>query len=242
MPATLPEFLGSLLSYLSDVLPPPLYSFLIDLVSHCLAFITALVTLFSSLLSTHPSHWDAQNVLPPLITVVVAYLGLVAFYRTTSWMFRTTIWFIKWGAILGVLAAGAGWVAGHSGSGVGAYSALSEIGRFLVGTVTRSVENESGSSRSRSQRTNPGSSPKKPKAWESFQRHREWRYQVHHEGRAQDPDTRELMNDIFNAAGKVLKESGWWGIREGTSEGSSQKPGNRKGSPGKSKAGTSRSR
>jgi len=243
MPATLPAFLGPLLSYLSDVLPPPLYSFLIDVLSHCLAFITALLTLLSSFLSIHPSQWDAQTVLPPLITVIAAYLGLIAFYRTTSWMFRTTIWFIKWGTILGVLAAGAGWIAGHFGSSVGPYGVVSELGRFLFGTITRSVENGSGSSRSRSQRNNAGSSHKKPKSWESFQRHREWRSQKRREGRAQDPDARELMNDIFNAAGRVLKESGWWGILgQGTSEGGSQKPVNRKDPPGKSTAGKSRSR
>src|SRR6267154_831419 len=94
---TLPAFLDPLLDFFAEQLPPPLYSFLISLLSHSLALFTALVSLISSLVSSKPWEWDAQTIIPPLITFLAAYLALVSLYRTTSWMVRTSFWFIKWG-------------------------------------------------------------------------------------------------------------------------------------------------
>src|SRR5882762_8101257 len=113
----LPAFLDPLLDYLSSRLPPPLFSFLLSLLSHALALFTSLLNLIFTVVSTKPADWDAQTLLPPLITLLAAYLALVSIYRTTSWMVRTTVWMMKWGAILSALAAGAGWMMGNQYAG-----------------------------------------------------------------------------------------------------------------------------
>lgn len=114
---TLPAFLDPVLDFLADHLPPPLYEFLLSLLSHTLALFSALISLIINLVRARPWEWDAQIILPPLITVLASYLALVSFYRTTSWMVRTGVWFVKWGTIIGALAAGAGYFMGTQGEG-----------------------------------------------------------------------------------------------------------------------------
>src|SRR5882762_7233008 len=114
---SLPAIIDPILSYLSSILPPPLYSFLLTFLAHSLALFTSLISLGYTLLSSRPWEWDAQTVIPPLITFLAAYLALVSLYRTTSWMFQTGMWVMKWGTILGALIAGAGWVAVQTGAG-----------------------------------------------------------------------------------------------------------------------------
>jgi hypothetical protein len=217
MPAVaLPDFLEPVLDYLSDVLPYPIYSFLISLMSHCLAFVTALFTLLSSLISTHPSNWDTQAILPPLITVLAAYLSLVAFYRTTSWLFRTAIWFIKWGTVIGALAAGAGWFAAQPHNGVGAYgtTALTKIGGVILEMLNQRNTNadaQAKSGGSGSKKATSQTSQKRPKSREPFELHRERRQRQEGQG-TQETDARELMDNIVDAATEVLKQSGWWSL------------------------------
>ncbi|PBK95681.1 hypothetical protein ARMGADRAFT_894201, partial [Armillaria gallica] len=104
--------LEPILSLLKEQLPPPVYSFIISMLSHCLAFCTAFYTLVGGLASTNPLQWNAQTVLPPLIAVFSAYFALLSLYRTTSWMLRTSFWFIKWGTIVAALIGASGWVFG----------------------------------------------------------------------------------------------------------------------------------
>ncbi|EEB98901.1 hypothetical protein MPER_01509 [Moniliophthora perniciosa FA553] len=132
----LPAFLDPLLDYLSDNLPPPIYSFIITFASHSLALISALSSLFSTLLRTNPSQWDAQTILPPLIAFLTAYLALVSVYRTTTWMVRTSFWFIKWGTILAVLFGGMGWIMGSGGNAVGGPVVTSSLASLIFGPDT----------------------------------------------------------------------------------------------------------
>ncbi len=61
----LTDCLEPILSFLKEQLPPPVYSFIISMLSHCLAFCTAFYTLVGGLASTNPLQWNAQTVLPP---------------------------------------------------------------------------------------------------------------------------------------------------------------------------------
>ncbi|RDB25305.1 hypothetical protein Hypma_008054 [Hypsizygus marmoreus] len=252
----LPDLLGPVVSYLADTLPPPLYTFLINFLSHCLALLAALYSLVISLASTHPLEWDAQSILPPIITVLAAYLALSSFYRTTSWMLRTTLWFVKWGTILGALTAGAGWYMGSANeNGVGGYGVIPTLGNFVLDMINGQGQNAAGGSRSRSQKQRYRASPerKKPKPWDSFERHREWQYQET-EGRVGNADAQTIINDIMGAASSAVKDSWWWSMTKSIVEGglgeqtdgegvngNDRRKRSRK-AQGKTKAGSSRSR
>ncbi|KAF8891728.1 hypothetical protein BD779DRAFT_1512738 [Infundibulicybe gibba] len=214
----LPRFLDPLLDYLADALPPPLYWFLLNFVSHGMAVVAALFSLLSSLASTNPLNWDAQTVLPPLISLLMAYLALVSLYRTTSWMIRTSLWFIKWGTIFGALMAGVGWYMGNAGNGVGNRGIVTTLGGYVLNMIAGQNQDSQGEPRaarpkgqsSRSQRKTT-----KPKAQESFDRHREYR----REG-GQMSDAQKIMEDIASATEKVLKESGWLNVAKSVWESS----------------------
>jgi hypothetical protein len=169
---SLPAILDPILSYLSSILPPPLYSFLLTFLAHSLALFTSLVSLGYTLLSSKPWEWDAQTVIPPLITFLAAYLALVSLYKTTSWMVHTGIWLAKWGTILGVLIAGAGWIAAQGGVGVGVGQAggggvMSFLSRLVLDAINGQGQNAAGGPRSRSR--SQSQSRTRPKAWEPFQ-------------------------------------------------------------------------
>ncbi|GLB44919.1 hypothetical protein LshimejAT787_1802560 [Lyophyllum shimeji] len=221
-------FIDSALSYISETLPAPLYSFLIDALSHCLALFTAICALVTSLLSTSPFEWNAQKILPPLITLFAAYLALLSFYRTTTWMLRTTVFFVKWGTIFGALIAGVALVMGNAHEhGLGNYDAMAGLGSIFLdllrGKGRRAAARAwaSGSrSHSRTSRTR-GSEKRKPKPWESFEQHREWKYD---ETQAEEDgaDAQKVIRDILGGAGKLVKESGWWNAVKGVMEGNAQ--------------------
>jgi hypothetical protein len=93
-----PDFFDSLLSYLEDALPPPVYSVFITVCSHILALSKALV-------SIPLSNLTLESLAPPIIMLLVAYLALLSLYRTI----RMTLWFMKWGTILAALMGGVAW-------------------------------------------------------------------------------------------------------------------------------------
>jgi len=217
----LPAFLDPLLDFLADQLPPPLYSFLISLLSHALALFTALLSLISSLYSSKPWEWDAQTIIPPLISFLAAYLALVSLYRTTSWMVRTSIWFIKWGTILGALTAGMGWYLGNQNAGAGNKSIITSLGGFIFdmlngqGQYTPAPKRSSRTPRTRPQRK----SSDRPKSWESFDKQKQWQYQEQN-GNNDGNDAQNIMSNIMKAANRVLAESGWWDVAQGLFDGS----------------------
>ena len=113
--ATIQNILDSLLSFLSSVLPPPIYSIAESLITHSLSVFVALLNFVYTLASAQ--NWDAQKVLPPLITLLAAYLALVSFYRTTGWMIRMAFAFVKWGFILTTLGGAAGYFFANANPG-----------------------------------------------------------------------------------------------------------------------------
>lgn len=212
----LPAFLDPLLSYLDSVLPPPLYSFLITLMSQFLALFTALFSLITAIPSK-PWEWDAQTLLPPLITVLAAYLALLTMYRTATWMVRTSAWFIKWGTIIGALFAGAGWYMGNANAvgALGGGGVISGLGGLILDMINGQGQNAAGGSRyktrtqSKASRAHARKTGNRPKPWDSFEQHREWQYRENDAG-DDGNDIQKVIGDIAGAAGRVVRESGWW--------------------------------
>lgn len=206
----LPAFVDPLLDYLSDSLPSPVYSFIIAFASRCLAVISALLTLFGALLETHPSEWDITTLLPPLIAFFAAYFALVSLYRTTSWMLRTSIWFIKWGTILGALVGGAGWWMGANNA-VGAPGVASVLG----GLVLDMINGEKGTKDSpRSVRGKANRNTRtRPKAWDNFQKHKEWQYEE--ATNSQGVDAQAVLEEILATA----RDGGVWNAMKSTLQG-----------------------
>ncbi|KAK7057410.1 hypothetical protein R3P38DRAFT_3252521 [Favolaschia claudopus] len=210
----LPAFLDPLLTLLSDNLPGPVYSFLINLLSHLLALCTALYALLLSLLSTHPLQWDAQTVLPPLIALLTSYLAIVSLYRTTSWMFRTSLFFIKWGTLFGGGVAALSWLLfQQGGNGLAGRGIVAGLGGIVLNLLNGDGMNAAGRprTRSRSRKSKTGGTRiNKPKPWDSFERHREWQYQENGGG-AEGTDA-EVVAEFLNKAGQAVTGSKWWEV------------------------------
>ncbi|KAJ7668413.1 hypothetical protein DFH06DRAFT_1321668 [Mycena polygramma] len=236
----LPAFLDPILVYLSETLPAPVYTFIITLLSHLLALCTAFYALFLSLLSTHPLQWDAQTVLPPLIALLTSYLAIVSLYRTTSWMFRTSLWFIKWGTVIGAIVAASSWllfqqdVNGLAGRGI-----VAGVGSLVLDMLNGDERNAAGGprtrSRSRKQAKKSNARLKKPKPWDSFESHREWQYQEN-EG-ANGGAAGDVLGNIMNAAGEAVAGSRWWEAAKSAFMGE-EVPDEQESSPGQRKAKT----
>ncbi|KAG6866623.1 hypothetical protein C0991_000733 [Blastosporella zonata] len=244
----IPDVFNPILSYLADILPPPVYSIIMNVLSHLLAICSLFFNFIISRIPRNPLEWDAQTILPPLITLLLAYFAVVSFYRTTTWMLRTTIFFAKWGTVFAILMAGVGFLLGN-GSTVGRYGGIvSGFGNFML-DVMNERKNTGGSppgSRTQSSRTGTRASDKrKPKPWDSYERHREYEaMQGDDAGTAQ-----KVFNDILGTASKAVKESGWWSVVKGVVEGDvfDAKAGGAQEMPSrnsqsKTKAGESRSR
>jgi hypothetical protein len=158
----LPPFLEPVLSYISSCLPPPVYSALLILLTHGLAFFSALIGLGSALISSNPSDWNPQRIIPPLITLLAAYLALASAVRTATWFVRTTAWLVKWGIVAAAVSAALAWVLGASNGGGG-------IVPSLIAMVLDKTDGHAAASGSRSR--------PRPQAWDSFDEHWEWQFE-----------------------------------------------------------------
>ena len=185
------------LDYLATYLPLPLYSVLVTVLSHSFATATTIVRLCNSIL---PADWNVQAFLPAIISILAAYLALSSLYRTTSWVLRTSFWFIKWGTIISVLLAGFHYMGNDVA--VGNRGIIPDIGRYMInmanGDQWRRVQSQGRKQKSQ-----------RPKAWESFKRHREWQYQ---EANNAEVEGGHLMAMVANAAEHVLEKSEWWAV------------------------------
>ncbi|KAI0373533.1 hypothetical protein BV20DRAFT_742360 [Pilatotrama ljubarskyi] len=240
----LQNILDPIFSFLSSVLPPPIYTIAESLITHSLTLITALFKFVLTLVNAR--SWDAQQILPPLITLLAAYLALVSFYRTTGWMIRTAFWFVKWGGILGALAAGAGYFMGNANAngenGVGAAfngGIVSMLGSALLGMLNEDGQNASGASRgsrsSRKSRTRAGAArprtraqtrrqkEERPKAWDTWDKHRQWQYDAESAGRDDAARANEGVQEAVQKVLGVVQEAvgtGWWETVKNVVEGS----------------------
>ncbi|KAI0301067.1 hypothetical protein B0F90DRAFT_1817346 [Multifurca ochricompacta] len=175
-------FLDPLLAYISSSLPPPVYNALLILIGHGLAFFGALIGLGSALISSKPSDWDAQKIVPPLITLLAAYLALASAVRTATWFIRTTTWLIKWGIITAAASAAAAWL-------------------FAEG------QDATGTTRSSRQRTK-----QRPQAWESFDQHWEWQFEEQQWNSADTiSPSQHVQRFVANALGRA-REGNWLSI------------------------------
>ncbi|EJF58249.1 hypothetical protein DICSQDRAFT_110601 [Dichomitus squalens LYAD-421 SS1] len=228
--AAIQNFLDPLFSYLSTVLPAPIYSIVEALITHTLTLLSALLN-FALALAT-AQNWDAQKILPPLITLLAAYLALVSFYRTTGWMIRTAFWFVKWGGILVALSAGAGYFLANAGidggnNGVGAFNGnlLSFFGNALLGLFDNE-DSQSGRTRpARSSRSRTGPNTRsqtkkhkekeRPKAWESWDKQRDWRHTAEAAGRDDAARMNEGVQEAVQKVTGLVRDAlgtGWWEV------------------------------
>jgi hypothetical protein len=146
------------------------FNALLTLLAHGLAFFSALIGLGSALISSNPSDWDAQKIIPPLITLLAAYLALASAVRTARWFVRTTAWLVKWGFLMAVLSATVAWVIGAGNGGGGIVPSL--IAMVMDKTGGQGQHGAAGGSRGTRQRSGP-----RPQAWESFDQHWEWQFE-----------------------------------------------------------------
>lgn len=188
------------LDYLEDKLPPPLYSLLLNALSHLLALCTAAFRVIGSLASTHPQDWDTQTILPPIITLLAAYLALLSVYRTATWAFRLAIWFVKWGSIIGVLSMGAGWLAAVTHMN-------GEGNNGLADAMSNLMNGRSGNSHPRSRTTARTRNPVDTRPRNGFKASPDWQYQ---EGETQQNDAQNIMQNIVDTAQQIFDGSGWW--------------------------------
>ncbi|KAI8994076.1 hypothetical protein BD414DRAFT_481353 [Trametes punicea] len=237
----LDNVLDPIFTFLSSVLPPQVYAIVESLITHSLTLLTALFKFVLTLV--HADSWDAQKILPPLITLLAAYLALVSFYRTTGWMIRTAFWCVKWGGILGILAAGAGYFMGNAhangDNGVGNPfngGVLSMLGSALMGMLnegsqdthrprsTRNSGTRTGTSGPRTrQQTRQQKAQARPKAWDSWDKHREWQYNAEAAGRDDASRMSEGVQETVQKVVGVVQEAigtGWWETVKNVVEGS----------------------
>jgi hypothetical protein len=161
------QIVNPLLQYLKASLPPPLYSFIVNGLSYTLTAVTAIARLSRTLIDKNPSEWNTTAMLPPIITILAAYMALASLYRTASWMIRITIFFLKWGSIIGIVMVIAQYFASdgrqnQGGNGRGIFVGLSEGGISNRNKYRQST---------------------KPKPWDSFKTHEEWQYEQRRETR-----------------------------------------------------------
>jgi len=196
--------LDPLLEYMATYLPPSLYSVVITLLSHSFATATSIARLCSLLL---PTYWNVQAFLPAIISILAAYLALASLYRTTSWVLRTGFWFIKWGTIISILLAGASYYVGND-IAVGNRGIIPDIGRYMISLANGDQGSAEDWRRAKLQQGRKQKSPR-PKAWESFERHREWQYQEANNGQVEGE---HLTMIIADAVDHVLEKSEWWAV------------------------------
>lgn len=202
-----PNLLEPLLSYISSCFPPPVYNALLTLVAHGLAFLSALISLGTALISSRPSDWDAQKIVPPLITLLAAYLALSSAVRTATWFVRMTTWLIKWGIITAAVSAAAAWVfvGGNGGGGVVP---------SLVGMVLDML-NGQGKDAAGGPRGSRQGGRARPQAYESFDQHWEWQFEEQQWNAADTTAPSQHVQQFVADALQRARDGTWWSIARG---------------------------
>lgn len=198
--------LSPLFDYLRETLPPPLYSFAISVFSHAHTAATAFISLSASLMGENPLDWRAEAILPPIITILAAYLALASLYRTASWAIRLSFFFLKWGTLIAVAMAIVGYLGGQG------TDALAN----QRGGVANFFSSMFGSGTSSKHKRQPHRRKERPKPWHTFKESKEWQFQQQPEVPNTTPSAQQLMNAIVHAAEGALGGN-WWGavIRNG---------------------------
>jgi hypothetical protein len=209
----LPAFLDTILDYLYDVLPPTWYEFLINTGATVLAISTTLYNLIQQLVASRPWEWDTQTVLPPLIMILTVILIFYTIYRAVLYVIRSTIFFIKWGLILGAIVAGTGYLMANSGTALGnadiATNGMPSIAGALFGMLNSQRRPSDHAANGKGKGEAGG---QRPGAWESFESHREWQYEEGNgaAGRATE-EAQRLMDGVVN----TIRNGGVFGVAQG---------------------------
>ena len=211
-----------LLKFIAAYLPASLYPPLVTLLSHLFATAAVVSRLWDSLFSQNPTDW-IQAYLPAVISILAVYLALASLYRTTSWVLRTSFWFIKWGTIISILLAGASYYIGND-IAVENQNIIPDIGRYVI-----NMANGDQGSADRRKFKSRQKTKQKPKVWESFERLHEWQYQD------AEVESENLMSMIAGAADAVLKKI-WDDGEEHLEGGFSKNTKSRKSPSGKSRS------
>ncbi|KZT10601.1 uncharacterized protein LAESUDRAFT_605613, partial [Laetiporus sulphureus 93-53] len=224
--AVLPAFLDPLLDYLYEALPPSIYNAVLQILAYAFSFFASMYTVIKDLATSPPSEWDAHVLLPPLVTLLAAYLALLSIYRTTGWMFRTTFWFVKWGVVISLLAAGSGWMLGNAYAngdidiaglfaGTGVLPALGGIIMHMLSGEGEGDGSKSSSSATKSSRSRPRKERgQRPKAWESWDKQHEWQYSedaaAQEGGDENSASVQSVIGKIIGTVERNVKEGDWW--------------------------------
>ncbi|PFH52017.1 hypothetical protein AMATHDRAFT_2506 [Amanita thiersii Skay4041] len=206
----LPQVLDSLLSYLADHLPPPVYSLALDVLSRFIAIVSSFASILTSI-TTDPTSWDLYGILPSIISILCAYLALLTLYRTTTWMIRTIIWFIKWGFILSVIFTAMGWYLRDAAMGE-----VGIAGNSLFTSISALYNHASAamdSTKSHAASSNTHSNTRRPKPWDSFDKHRRWQPENQWTAATADEPADNVLKTVIDIAGGVVKQGvRWWEI------------------------------
>jgi hypothetical protein len=209
MAEQLPAFVFPVLAYLSSVLPPPLYGIVLVAVTRIFAIAYSALTIATSLLR---SNYDAQTLLPPLISLFIAYLALLSLYRTTSWILRLCIWMVKWTVVIGGALTLAGWVLGDEQRREAVDVLLDNLGfKGVISPEDYHTENMGAPTPRRTRPVQPKAKAKaqpKPRAWDSFERHREWNAQAQQDvPSGGGVDVQQIIAGIYDSV-----KDGWWKV------------------------------
>jgi len=220
MNGVLPPLLTPVFDYLRATLPPPLYSFAISILSHVHTATTAFITLSASLIGENPLDWRAEAILPPIITILAAYLALASLYRTASWAIRLSFFFLKWGTLIGVAMAIVGYLGGQR---------TDALVNQPHGGVANFFSSMFGSRTSSKHKRQSHRRKERPKPWHPFKESKEWQFQQQSEVPNTTPSAQQLMDSIVHAAEGALGGN-WWGavIRNGFATSSKETEGRRK--------------
>ncbi|CAG7853897.1 SubName: Full=Uncharacterized protein {ECO:0000313/EMBL:CCA67927.1} [Serendipita indica DSM 11827] len=154
----------------------------------------------------------SEQILPPLLSIIAIYFGLLSIYRTTASFIRTTIAIVKWGLIISLLAMGAGYFAGQGQfqNPINTGMLLRVASEFMNGqdrVMATPEEREANRGRSYGgrTRTQPGDGQRRrPSIFEPF---------LKNQNQAQAEEVQEYVKQVVDGAQKVYKDgSGFFDI------------------------------
>ncbi|KAH8993459.1 hypothetical protein EDB92DRAFT_1854285 [Lactarius akahatsu] len=202
-PPQIAYILEPLLSYISSCLPPPVYHALLTLITHGLAFLSALISLGTALITSRPSDWDVQKILPPIITLLAAYLALSSAVRTATWFVRMTTWIIKWGIITAAVSAATAWVFASGG-------VVPSLTGLALNMLNGQGQDAAGGPRGSRQHGRT-----RPQAWESFDQHWEWQFEEQQWNTADATSPSQHVQQFIADALQRARDGGLWSIARG---------------------------
>ena len=148
----------------------------------------------------------SEQILPPLLSIIALYFGVLSVYRTTASLVRTTVSIVKWASIIALLAMAAGYFAAQ-GNNIDTGLLLRLASQFITPqervyapvTEDRPRRRGAGSYGGR-MRTERGQRERRPSVFEPFTRHQEWR-----DGHVQAEDAQQYIQEVVKGAQKVYE-------------------------------------